>query len=57
MKTWKHVNTAQDLLHSYLGLATLALYNEQGLKELDPTFCFSKEAVASLKNVAWRRTR
>ncbi|KAL2439080.1 hypothetical protein ABEF95_016019 [Exophiala dermatitidis] len=38
-----------DLLHSYLGLATLALYDESGLKEFDPTFCFSKDAVEKLK--------
>ncbi|KIV78133.1 hypothetical protein PV11_09881 [Exophiala sideris] len=43
-----------DLLHSYLGLATLASYREPGLKELDPTFCFSKDAVERLKNVPWR---
>ncbi|EXJ75875.1 uncharacterized protein A1O5_00383 [Cladophialophora psammophila CBS 110553] len=44
-----------DLLHSYLGLATLAIYNEPGLKELDPTFCISKDAVERLTKVAgWR---
>ncbi|KAH0848093.1 geranylgeranyl transferase beta subunit [Fonsecaea pedrosoi] len=41
-----------DLLHSYLGLATLAIYNEPGLKELDPTFCISKDAVQRLAKVA-----
>ncbi|KIW30248.1 uncharacterized protein PV07_06005 [Cladophialophora immunda] len=41
-----------DLLHSYLGLATLAIYNEPGLKELDPTFCISKDAVQRLSKVA-----
>jgi geranylgeranyl transferase type-1 subunit beta len=45
-----------DLLHSYLGLATLAIYGEPGLKELDATFCFSKDAVERLKHVAWRRS-
>ncbi|KIX93788.1 uncharacterized protein Z520_10413 [Fonsecaea multimorphosa CBS 102226] len=44
-----------DLLHSYLGLATLAIYNEPGLKELDPTFCISKDAVQRLtKIVRWQ---
>ncbi|KAJ9498128.1 geranylgeranyl transferase type-1 subunit beta [Exophiala xenobiotica] len=45
-----------DLLHSYLGLATLAIYGEPALKDFDPTFCFSKEAVEKLNNVAWRRS-
>lgn len=45
-----------DLLHSYLGLATLAIYGEPALKDFDPTFCFSKEAVEKLDNVAWRRS-
>ncbi len=40
-----------DLLHSYLGLATLAIYNEPGLKALDPTFCMSAEAVERMKNL------
>ncbi|EXJ81418.1 hypothetical protein A1O3_07710 [Capronia epimyces CBS 606.96] len=43
-----------DVLHSYLGLATLAIYNEPGLKEFDPTFCFSKEAVEKMKKASWR---
>jgi len=45
-----------DLLHSYLGLAVLAIYDEPGLREFDPTFCFSKDAAARLKNVAWWRS-
>jgi geranylgeranyl transferase type-1 subunit beta len=45
----------QDLLHSYLGLAVLAIYEEPGLKDLDPTFCFSKDAVQRLKHLAWHR--
>ncbi|KIX00467.1 uncharacterized protein Z518_10607 [Rhinocladiella mackenziei CBS 650.93] len=45
-----------DLLHSYLGLAVLAIYNEPGLKEFDATFCFSKDAVQKLKHVAWRQS-
>ncbi|EXJ95930.1 hypothetical protein A1O1_01055 [Capronia coronata CBS 617.96] len=49
------LTTMQDLLHSYLGLATLAIYNEPGLKEYDPTFCFSKEAVEKIQNASWRR--
>jgi len=43
-----------DLLHSYLGLATLALYEEPGLKSVDPTFCFSTDAAAKLTHVAWQ---
>ncbi|EXJ65219.1 hypothetical protein A1O7_01560 [Cladophialophora yegresii CBS 114405] len=40
-----------DLLHSYLGLATLAIYKEPGLKAFDPTFCMSVEAVERLNNL------
>ncbi|OCT54386.1 hypothetical protein CLCR_01002 [Cladophialophora carrionii] len=40
-----------DLLHSYLGLATLAIYNEPGLKAFDPTFCMSVDAVERLNNL------
>jgi geranylgeranyl transferase type-1 subunit beta len=40
-----------DLLHSYLGLATLAIYNEPGLKAFDPTFCMSAEAVERMKTL------
>ncbi|KIW42663.1 uncharacterized protein PV06_06190 [Exophiala oligosperma] len=43
-----------DLLHSYTGLAALAIYGEPGLKALDPTFCFSRKSVEKLKDVAWR---
>ncbi|KIW72169.1 hypothetical protein PV04_00387 [Phialophora macrospora] len=40
-----------DLLHSYLGLATLAIYNEPGLKAFEPTFCMSAEAVERMMNL------
>ncbi|RVX73892.1 hypothetical protein B0A52_02782 [Exophiala mesophila] len=43
-----------DVLHSYLGLAALAIYHEPGLKEFDATFCFSVRAVQNLKHTAWR---
>lgn len=46
-------DAATDLLHSYLGLAALAIYKEPGLKEFDPTFCMSTDAVERLKNVIW----
>lgn len=32
-----------DLYHSYLGLATLAMMKEPGLKEVDPVLCASTE--------------
>ena len=32
---------AIDILHSYLGLATLATMREPGLKSLDSTLCIS----------------
>lgn len=44
-----------DVLHSYLGLAALSLYGESGIKSLDPALCISREAVANLQYVPWRR--
>jgi geranylgeranyl transferase type-1 subunit beta len=32
----KNINNSTDVYHSYLGLATLALMKEPGLKEVDP---------------------
>lgn len=33
-----------DIYHSYMGLATLAVMGEEGLKECDSVLCFSKDA-------------
>lgn len=44
-----------DVMHSYLGLAALALYGEAGVKNLDPALCISKNAAANLQRVAWRQ--
>ena len=33
-----------DILHSYLGLATLAIMGHAGLRSIDPMLCISKRA-------------
>lgn len=42
-----------DLYHSYLGLATLSLMGEEGVKEVDSGMCISKDASARLEEL-WR---
>lgn len=44
-----------DIMHSYLGLAALSLYGEEGIKSLDPALCISRNAAANLQHVAWRK--
>ena len=44
-----------DVMHSYLGLAALALFGEGGIKSLDPALCISRNAAANLRRVAWRQ--
>ena len=48
-----------DILHSYLGLATLAMYDacqeRDGLSPLDPVLCISKRARKSLVESRWWR--
>ena len=44
-----------DILHSYLGLAALAVMKEPGLKSLDPTLCISVSAREHLESLPWRR--
>jgi len=39
-----------DLYHSYLGLATLAMMKEPGLKEVDPVLCASIETKEKIEN-------
>ncbi|RUP50061.1 geranylgeranyl transferase type-1 subunit beta-like protein [Jimgerdemannia flammicorona] len=45
-----------DLLHSYMGIASLSLMHEPGLREVDPKVNISKRAVEYLKTqtVFWR---
>jgi geranylgeranyl transferase type-1 subunit beta len=38
-----------DLYHSYLGLATLAMMKEPGLKDIDPALCVSVQARGKLE--------
>ena len=46
-----------DVMHSYLGLAALALYetDDANIKSLDPALCISKNAVGNLQRVAWKK--
>lgn len=44
----KAVGGPPDIFHSYLGLAALALFGEDGLKELDVGLCCSKETARKI---------
>ena len=47
-----------DIYHSYLGLATLAIMKEPGIKPLDSALCVSiqqKEIISWLRNAALAR--
>jgi len=45
-----------DLYHSYLGLATLALMGEPGVKSFHAPLCFSNDAKNRLESLGWRKT-
>ncbi|PWW72017.1 terpenoid cyclases/Protein prenyltransferase [Tuber magnatum] len=47
--------TPPDILHSFMGLASLALMREEGLNRLDPTLCISMQAKERLVNMDWWR--
>ncbi|OLL24286.1 Geranylgeranyl transferase type-1 subunit beta [Neolecta irregularis DAH-3] len=49
----KTPDTYPDILHSYLGLASLALSNEHGLNDIDAALCISKQAVARIRTLPW----
>lgn len=42
-----------DILHSFLGLAALALMREEGLNRLDPALCISMQAKERLMALDW----
>jgi len=44
-----------DILHSYLGLAALAVMKEPGLRSIDPTLCISVSAREHLESLPWRQ--
>lgn len=44
----KAVGGPPDIFHSYLGLAALAIFGEDGLKELDVGLCCSKETTRKI---------
>ncbi|KAM5471275.1 geranylgeranyl transferase type-1 subunit beta [Microsporum audouinii] len=45
-----------DLLHSYLGLASLGLFGEQGLDAVDPMLCASRRVRRHLDSLSWKQT-
>jgi geranylgeranyl transferase type-1 subunit beta len=45
-----------DPYHSYLGLATLALIGEPGVKSFYAPLCFSIDAKNRLESLGWRKT-
>jgi geranylgeranyl transferase type-1 subunit beta len=44
-----------DVYHSYLGLFTLAMFGEAGLKDVDPALCTSKRTKEHLESLPWRK--
>ncbi|KAL1965630.1 hypothetical protein VTN77DRAFT_5307 [Rasamsonia byssochlamydoides] len=51
----KGVGEPPDLLHSYLGLVSLALLNEPGLDSADPTLCAGTRILDRVKSLPWWR--
>ena len=45
-----------DILHSYLGLATLAMFGEEGLKSLHAPLCVSEDVKQSFGRLEWRQS-
>jgi geranylgeranyl transferase type-1 subunit beta len=53
-------NNPQDIYHSYLALAILAIWKEPGLKSFDPALCVSaeqREKINAQRSVALVPTR
>ena len=51
----KAVGDPPDILHAYLGLATLSLLGKDRVKPVDPTLCISTEAVGRISRLRWKR--
>lgn len=51
----KGPDSPPDVMHSYLGLAALALYGRDGVKEIDPALCISRDAAKRIHEIARRR--
>jgi geranylgeranyl transferase type-1 subunit beta len=45
-----------DIYHSYLGLASLAMMGEQGLKPFNAALCISKDAANHVESLTWQNT-
>lgn len=44
-----------DIYHSYLGLFSLSLFGQPGLKSVDAALCMSNEAKDHLESLPWRK--
>ena len=51
----KAVGDPPDILHAYLGLATISLLGKDRVKPVDPTLCISTDAVARISGLRWKR--
>lgn len=44
-----------DIYHSFLGLLTLAIFGEPGLRDVDTPLCMSNRAKQHLESLVWRK--
>jgi geranylgeranyl transferase type-1 subunit beta len=51
----KGVGEPPDVLHAYLGLATLSILGKDELKHIDPTLCISVDAADRIGRLRWKR--
>lgn len=51
----KGVGEPPDVLHAYLGLATLSIIGKDGLKPIDPTLCISIDAAERIARLSWKK--
>lgn len=51
----KGVNEPPDVLHAYLGLATLSIIGKDALKPIEPTLCISVDAAKRIGRLSWKK--
>jgi geranylgeranyl transferase type-1 subunit beta len=51
----KGVSEPPDVLHAYLGLATLGLLGVDGFKRVEPTLCVSRSVAGRVGGFVWKR--
>lgn len=44
-----------DIYHSYLGLFTLAMFGEEGLRDVDAALCMSNRTKRHIESLTWRK--